>query len=60
MVHGLSHAIVTLIRTIEVRYGTQVVSALSHFGSGSIWPMVMSALCLTQVNRFFLQQSGRL
>ena len=36
----------TWIRTKEVCYGTQVVSALCHFRPGSIWPWVISAFCL--------------
>ena len=47
MVHGLSHGVVTLIRTIAVCYGPCVVSSLFHFDLGSIWPYVITALFLS-------------
>ena len=39
MVHGLPHGIVTLIRTIEMRYGTRVISDLCNLGPGLIGPL---------------------
>ena len=46
MVHGLSHGVVTWIRTIEVCYVTQVVLALCYFDLASIWHWVTLTLCL--------------
>ena len=38
MIHKLSTAIATLIRTIVVRYGSYVILALCHFRPGYIRP----------------------